>query len=337
MGKRGKRRKAQLKREMEAQKNTINTALQTTHTQTNQVGFQRACHRGPVEVMQIGNVRVWAGAFREVQGDFDWDIILRLSDGEFTLNHSTEMFNKQAKEVFPDELNVNKFNPAIIDMRWSDYGRPYGISHEWWKLFNQRLLELPPSIMLVHCLGGHGRTGTALSILAGLNNLHSTHPKNDPVEYVRSRYCDNAVESHEQLRYIEAVTGVEVHTDAGHWRGFGFMQGYHGHSHAGNGMPTTTTGGYVHSLAEPKTYDSWQGDEWEKDQAEQMPAGAAYTCKLSDLKGEIEAKWTDDGKDYIFADDKVFQVMNGDILLELDWTSGSYAGTSEHRMRTGGM
>lgn len=60
--------------------------------------------------------------------------------------------------------------------------------------------------MLVSCIGGHGRTGTVLSIWAGLHDIEK------PVEYVKKIYCKEAVETVSQemfvniyLRYLKSL------------------------------------------------------------------------------------------------------------------------------------
>jgi protein-tyrosine phosphatase len=54
----------------------------------------------------------------------------------------------------------------------------------------------------VGCLGGHGRTGTALACLAVLTGLSAL----DAVAWVRSRYCAEAVETPEQEAFIAALS-----------------------------------------------------------------------------------------------------------------------------------
>jgi hypothetical protein len=51
-------------------------------------------------------------------------------------------------------------------------------------------------VVEVGCLGGHGRTGTALACLAALTGIEG-----DPVEWVRSTYCDHAVETDDQAGF----------------------------------------------------------------------------------------------------------------------------------------
>ncbi len=53
----------------------------------------------------------------------------------------------------------------------------------------------------VGCLGGHGRTGTALACLAVLAGC----PARDAVAWVRSSYCTKAVETPEQEAFAAAL------------------------------------------------------------------------------------------------------------------------------------
>ena len=52
----------------------------------------------------------------------------------------------------------------------------------------------------VGCLGGHGRTGTALACLAVLTGT----PPGEAVAWVRAEYCEKAVETDEQHAFVAA-------------------------------------------------------------------------------------------------------------------------------------
>jgi len=58
--------------------------------------------------------------------------------------------------------------------------------------------------LLIACDGGHGRTGLAVSILAYL--FKATH--GCPITWLRNRYCDQAVESEEQVYYVYEMLGL---------------------------------------------------------------------------------------------------------------------------------
>ena len=68
-----------------------------------------------------------------------------------------------------------------------------------------KVIEKDPIAIAVKCTGGHGRTGTILAAYLGI----LTDVK-DPVKYLREVYCKNAVETIEQIEYIEKVTGKKT-------------------------------------------------------------------------------------------------------------------------------
>jgi len=55
----------------------------------------------------------------------------------------------------------------------------------------------------IGCIGGHGRTGTALACLAILTG----QPRETAVEWVRANYCPEAVESAEQRAFVATFPG----------------------------------------------------------------------------------------------------------------------------------
>jgi len=98
-----------------------------------------------------------------------------------------------------------------IRLDWPDF-EAGKLSKPEWELLTAYLKERAASYakfpVIVACMGGHGRTGTALSILACLNNVV---PKNTcPVEFIRATYCKKAVENDKQLKYITKMTGYKT-------------------------------------------------------------------------------------------------------------------------------
>lgn len=76
---------------------------------------------------------------------------------------------------------------------WPDFGIPDSRSE-----FRSAIEDLHQRAMRgqsveVGCLGGHGRTGTALACIAVLAGLEE-----DPVRWLRARYCHLAIETDEQ-------------------------------------------------------------------------------------------------------------------------------------------
>lgn len=177
------------------------------------------CHQGPVRVMTIGKTGIYAGSYQELRGDFDWKFMLRLMD-EGKEYPTLVNLNNKAKNLVPKEL-VNLANPPIMDVSWSDFGSPL-LTKEWWSLLNTTIKDWKtPGNMVIHCVGGHGRTGTALSILAGLNGFHKAEGFIDPVAFVRAKYCHDVVESSEQITYVEEITGIPIKSKGSFVLGYG--------------------------------------------------------------------------------------------------------------------
>lgn len=103
-------------------------------------------------------------------------------------------------------IEVPAIQSAVIEVEWRDYGTPE-ITLAQWEAISQAVLDRNRPLM-VCCVGGHGRTGTALAILLSLWNVFPEGA--DPVEMLREAYCDEAVESLAQLTYVEKITGREV-------------------------------------------------------------------------------------------------------------------------------
>jgi len=108
---------------------------------------------------------------------------------------------------------------ARIAISWDDYRVP-DLTREEWVVMVEELREVKKGgklgeEVLVCCVGGHGRTGTCLSILAYLMGATTE----DPVKFVREVYCKKAVESNEQLNYIEEVCQCEVKEEVSKVRG----------------------------------------------------------------------------------------------------------------------
>jgi protein-tyrosine phosphatase len=53
----------------------------------------------------------------------------------------------------------------------------------------------------IGCIGGHGRTGTALACLALLSGVK----REEAVSWVKTNYCSSAVESPEQAAYVSSL------------------------------------------------------------------------------------------------------------------------------------
>ena len=91
-----------------------------------------------------------------------------------------------------------------IQIYWKDWGACKLDSTDWDSIVKEveRVGEA-----LVFCQGGHGRTGTAAAIILALlgkcNGPEATG-------HVREKYCEEAVESVEQTKYLDDLLGMQI-------------------------------------------------------------------------------------------------------------------------------
>lgn len=169
--------------------------------------YGKPCHYGPIEVMSIGQATIWAGSHTEVSKRQDWGLRLRLSDSKWMREDDRVYANAEAVALLGEEITHIRPIPTV-DIDWGDYQTPDQLDAEWWGRLVARLSVLGPCKVGINCMGGHGRTGTALAIMAVLSG---NVPKGAcPVGWVRDHYCDEVVESYTQAKYIEDITGWQV-------------------------------------------------------------------------------------------------------------------------------
>jgi hypothetical protein len=86
---------------------------------------------------------------------------------------------------------------------WPDFGVPDGTAKVLAALTILGGRARAGERVEVGCLGGHGRTGTALACLAIL----SGHPAGEAVAWVRANYCTDAVETSQQEVFVVGFHG----------------------------------------------------------------------------------------------------------------------------------
>lgn len=74
----------------------------------------------------------------------------------------------------------------------------------------------------IGCIGGHGRTGMVLAALYA----QMTGRKNKAIQEVRAAYCDSAVESSEQVTFLQTHFGIGHASPAKDWGAYGNYGNY---------------------------------------------------------------------------------------------------------------
>lgn len=108
-----------------------------------------------------------------------------------------------------------KHKIPVIGIDWPDMNTPRFAPFYWDNIaaiIKEFALSLkkPDVHIVTGCAGGHGRTGTALAILAGKFSIWTKDAKVDVVSWLRSIYCENAIETEDQIRYIMMALNTNV-------------------------------------------------------------------------------------------------------------------------------
>jgi hypothetical protein len=153
----------------------------------------RTCEHGTPRLIHVGTPNIWVGKVTAAPDVKPGTVILNLSG-------SPARGPVTARGILPLSLQS-----PVIEIRWADFSIPALDAGQWTDL---AVLLSEQTDIFICCDGCHGRTGTALAILAGLWKLV---PENvDPVAWVRKQHCEEAVETTGQLKYVEKITGLPV-------------------------------------------------------------------------------------------------------------------------------
>ncbi len=175
-------------------------------------GFNSHHHwtsRGFQEVGRINFVKIFGGSIHCLPEAPRFDLIIDLiGEAPQTLHLVTG--NYEAHQTLPVDLLLLAPPPAILSVNWHD-GGACRLPLSWWLLLLEHIRSMPEgSRVAVGCMGGIGRTGTALAILFALDRCNRTKKQRgsaDPVKWVRRAYTPDAVEGPEQIVYVEEITG----------------------------------------------------------------------------------------------------------------------------------
>lgn len=159
-------------------------------------------HKGTPLVFTIGEGKVYAGGSKDMD---DWsclddiDFILRLTGAPAELVE----WNKSAEVMFGKDWLGSLCSPIpTVGISWPDMGSPpFGLTTV------TRIVEkiYGGKKMLVHCVGGHGRTGTMLVAIAHAAGLIPEKHKDKPIHWLRKLYCEKAVESLSQREWLVGI------------------------------------------------------------------------------------------------------------------------------------
>lgn len=186
------------------------------HHSSGQAHYRKAvplCHEGMISVGFINKAEIMLG--REISAKL-WNekrdgplaMAFGLLGDPFPQGSLIGMNQEAESDGLKNLLVSTKIVPNVW-VKWPDYG-VVPLDKNWWVKLLGYIAGLDGAV-LIYCWGGHGRTGTAGAIIAALSGL--CPEPGDPVGWLRSKYCKSAVESEEQIKYIEEITGRKVYCD----------------------------------------------------------------------------------------------------------------------------
>lgn len=175
------------------------------------------CHTGNVVVMhqEESGGKLYCGGWTR-GADSDGLAVIDLTGKEpIDVSNPFKALNSSAEKLFKKAIESAAGERTLpwLSFKIKDFGVP-DVGIETWKALADvisKLMDEGHGILLA-CAGGHGRTGTAASIICYLLNKDI----GDPVEYLRGVYCNDAVETYEQHKYVNEMLGLPVPKDIGY-------------------------------------------------------------------------------------------------------------------------
>lgn len=206
MSKRNRGKLARYLQSTEGQARTVtNTAVQRSIV---------SCHTKASPVFTLGDATIWAGSRLQIsQQHPPWSFYLCCAGDDMAPSRLITTSG-------PDVDAMIKRKPVVIpwmSLGWDD-GTVPKLNKAFWEDLTEALSKIKGHVG-VYCVGGHGRTGTALAILASLGGV--VPAGDDPVAWLRKAYCEQVVETENQCAYVEMITGRKVDAEAS-WGYLGF-------------------------------------------------------------------------------------------------------------------
>ena len=161
--------------------------------------YKKWCqHDGTEVIVKVGNVTFGGAAGREVERG---TAVLVVDMARDASRHSDVARYCSFPTQFESLRECVVSGPPRIEIDWTDRGAP-----PLTKAFFEKLPKLvKKGHVIINCVGGHGRTGTAL---AALMIVHHKMSAEDAIKTVRKLHCEEAIESKEQVRWLCELAGL---------------------------------------------------------------------------------------------------------------------------------
>jgi hypothetical protein len=153
--------------------------------------WTKYCTHKPTLMIDDEELKIWVGRRFDIVDDLSkFPIAVNLTGDSVRMNHKFGPFRSLEKYN-----SKYKFKEIVLD--WPDYGVVYFPLEFWLDLVE--IIKTNGKEAIFFCVGGHGRTGTAL---AAMMVAYLGWDGWDAIRWIRRYYCDDAIESKEQESYI---------------------------------------------------------------------------------------------------------------------------------------
>jgi len=169
------------------------------------------CHKKNPLVFDTGTVKVYAGGTNREGG---WHRMPNKPDlamgplGVIASNKTADLLPKGWKS---SSNVIGNIPTVVMEIDWPDYGIPKNLGPSWWDALVEDIESKNITTISTQCMGGHGRTGVQLAILAHKLIPEKDHTWKDAAEliaFIRESYCKHAVESKQQQTYVADCCGL---------------------------------------------------------------------------------------------------------------------------------
>lgn len=155
------------------------------------------CRHKPTAVFTIGDIYYCGGSAIWCEDE-------EFEDGYLVVNLLGEekpLFTTNTKKYEELRPYTNVLKTKTVNIKWPDMRVP-PVQKEFWRKLHEIAEKDKIHHVLFYCMGGHGRTGTALaSILVTVANQQG----DDAIAFVKKHYCKEAIETKEQENYIRLL------------------------------------------------------------------------------------------------------------------------------------
>lgn len=163
-------------------------------------------HKDVSKVFEIGACEIWGGRESQVMPRADeFEVIISLL-GAVAKKDLPFKLTRGSRRMFSALTAYRQRRNNIVSIDWPDMGIPR-LDRQFWEALAEDLSGVKGRAA-VFCMGGHGRTGSALSALIQVSNYQPALDSGDVIEWVRTHYCGDAVETPSQVDYLRNTMGL---------------------------------------------------------------------------------------------------------------------------------